>query len=333
MVLFIFFMAKIYGFVGSEKGILNYYSDYVKKFEDIDIIYKDLNNRLKKKEQKFLDNLPNKIKKEKKKLENIRNKKRAIIYKCDRDIKKIKNKIKIYKHNKKWFSILLGLFQIIIKKYFLKFFKLIKNRISEINQEKILFNWENNFKDIFNENNSDLIKKIEVFKKIKNDPYYPGALGELEVLNELSKLNDEYIILCGLNIELDSWVSYGDENYNLKSAQMDFVVISYKGIFLIEVKNWSNNYYCNQIRDFSPHEQVDRAGRVLYLFLKSKLKSDIVIQRKIKKILLPINNNIPYNPKYKSVFISNLRKINNFIIYSPDVFSKSDIKEIVKVLK
>jgi hypothetical protein len=112
---------------------------------------------------------------------------------------------------------------------------------------------------------------------------------------------------------------------------MDFVVISCKGVFLIEVKNWSDNY-CNQNINLSPYEQVDRAGKVLYNFLKSELEPDVTIQRKVNKILLPIKNNLPYNSEYKSILVSTLGEINNLICNKKNVLSEYEVKQIIEVL-
>lgn len=144
-------------------------------------------------------------------------------------------------------------------------------------------------------------------------------------------INEEYHILCGLNIELGSWHSYGGEKFNLKSAQMDFVLVSCKGIFLIEVKNWSKHYY-NKSTNLSPHEQLDRGGRVLYNFLGSKLEHNVAIQRNIKKILIPIQSNIPYNPDYKFVWVLRLDEINYFISSQRDVLSDYEVKRIIAIL-
>lgn len=57
---------------------------------------------------------------------------------------------------------------------------------------------------------------------------------------------------------------------NLKSAQMDLVVVCPKGVFMIEVKNWTDEYAQQNNRDLSPHEQTERAGRVLWIALQKK---------------------------------------------------------------
>ncbi|GEM_PF-2841344 len=324
-------MAKIYGCAESEKKTLDICPSSVKRYEDIDRIHRELNNRLKKESQDFFDKLPQKIKEEETILEMIRRDEKDTIQILDKKIKDIKDSIKIDKHNKKWFPVVFGFFQLLIQKHISKPLKIRKIKISEVKQKLFLVQWKENPEYFFNRQQSELINEIADFTKIKEDPQYSGAYGELKVLNELSKLNEEYTILCGLNIKLDKWHSYGSK-VNLKSAQMDFVVVSFKGVFLIEVKNWGSDYY-NQNKNFSPHEQLDRAGRVLYIFLKSELHYDVAIQRRINKILVPLKNNIPYNPNYESVLVSSLDKINDFISNRRDVLSDYEVKQIIDTIK
>jgi len=169
-------------------------------------------------------------------------------------------------------------------------------------------------------------RQLEKFEENKKDPFYPGAKGELEVLQTLSKLNDNYYVFCGLDIELRSWLSYQGER-NLKSAQMDFVVVSRRGVILIEVKNWSTKYL-KEHDQLSPHEQTERAGKVLWAFLQTGY-----INPRVTNILLPIQNNMKFNPDYKYVSISKLNEINSFIENRGIELSENAFNEIVDILR
>lgn len=171
-------------------------------------------------------------------------------------------------------------------------------------------------------------KQVNRFEKNKYDPFHAGASGELSVLDRLSKLSDDYHVLCGLNFELPNYVTYNGRK-NLKSAQMDFVVISQRGVILIEVKNWSTQYY-NQNDNLSPHEQVDRAGRVLWIALKSWRSPK---NPPVTSVLLSIQGNMKYNPNYKFVSVTDLNKINSFIEGRKEQFSEKEVQRIVDKLK
>ncbi len=77
---------------------------------------------------------------------------------------------------------------------------------------------------------------VRIFEKrpypsSKRSPKHSGKKGELKVLDKLSELDNSYYILCGMWIVLTN-----------KKAQIDFVVVSKRGIISIEVKNWSKEY-------------------------------------------------------------------------------------------
>ena len=112
-------------------------------------------------------------------------------------------------------------------------------------------------------------RQVDKFQYKKIGKLRTGTHGENDVIDELSKLDDNYHILCGIEIELPHWVTY-NQRKNLKSAQMDLVVVCPKGVFMIEVKNWSDKYVPSN-SNLSPYEQTERAGRVLWITLQNKL--------------------------------------------------------------
>ncbi len=171
-----------------------------------------------------------------------------------------------------------------------------------------------------------LKRQYTKFEKNWNDPFHAGAKGENKVLDKLSQLDDEYHVLCGVRIGLPYFISYNGKK-NLKSAQIDFVVASKKGVYAIEVKNWSDKYV-EQKNYFSPHEQAGRAGRLLWHVLKSWRKTP-----RVSSVVLSIKGNIKYDPKYKMVFVANINNINKFLENRNDALSDKEVRKIVKKLK
>jgi len=171
-----------------------------------------------------------------------------------------------------------------------------------------------------------LKRQYKKFEKNVDDPFHAGAKGENKVLEKLSQLGDEYHVLCGVRIGLPYFISYNGKK-NLKSAQIDFVVVSKKGVYVIEVKNWSDRYV-EQQNYFSPHEQAGRAGRLLWHFLKSWRR-----EPRVSSVVLSIKGNIKYDPNYKVVFVANIENINNFLEKRQDSLSEKEVKKIVKKLK
>ena len=170
------------------------------------------------------------------------------------------------------------------------------------------------------------IKKIE---ENTNSVEHKGARGEVLALEKLSELSDDYHIFCGVNKDLKKYVTYRRER-NLKSAQMDFVVVSKRGVSVIEVKNWSSHYYKNHY-GLRPHEQVDRAGRVLWISLKSSWFSPK--DPPISSVLLAIQGNINYEDDYGYVAVKNLNNINYYLQNRKEQFSDKEVSRLVGRVK
>lgn len=152
------------------------------------------------------------------------------------------------------------------------------------------------------------------------------AHGEKDVIDELSKLDDNYHVLGGMEIELEHWTTYNGQK-NLKSAQMDIVVVCPKGVFMIEVKNYTDEFAKKGNWKFSPYEQTDRAGRVLWIAMQ-----DIMTDCRITNVLLSIKGNLRYDNAFRFVNVAGLKTINDFITKKPDYLSKDEVNHIVENL-
>ena len=107
---------------------------------------------------------------------------------------------------------------------------------------------------------------------------------------------------------------------------MDFVVVSKRGVILIEVKNWSN-YFVKHHRGLSPHAQVERAGMVLWISLKSSWRSPR--NPKVTSVLLSVQNNMQFSDNYRFVNVKNLNNINTYIQNRYEIFIDSEVKRLV----
>lgn len=149
-----------------------------------------------------------------------------------------------------------------------------------------------------------------------------GKKGENLVMNKLSQLDDGHHIFSDVNIAMNKYITYNDER-NLRTAQIDFVVVSKKGVFVIEVKNWSRGFL-KQKQYFSPHEQVHRASRLLWIALKSSGNPSVT------SVLLSMGGIMRSDPKYKYVFVTDLEGINDFLQGGNDNLSQQDVDRIRK---
>jgi len=174
-------------------------------------------------------------------------------------------------------------------------------------------------------------RQINKIEKNKNTSLHSGAKGELRVLDILSKLDDDYHILCGPTLELPHYVTYNGKRC-LKSAQIDFVIVSKKGIQVIEVKNWTDTYIFKNRENggLEPHEQVNRAGRVMWISLKEWFQQD---NPNVSSVLLSIQGNMKYDPTYRFVAVKNLITILPWIEKKKDILSENDVKRIVTKLQ
>ena len=107
---------------------------------------------------------------------------------------------------------------------------------------------------------------------------------------------------------------------------MDAIVVSTKGVYLIEVKNWSDRFSINDVK-LNPYEQTERAGRILWIYLQSIRKGT-----NVKNVLLSIKKKFDYDYEFRSVYVSDLNKIRNLLETGSEQLSNNDVDVIVKNL-
>lgn len=191
-----------------------------------------------------------------------------------------------------------------------------------------------NFQDTVN--NSSLTDlqcfklKKETITKLNNTIY--GAIGEHKVENVLKKLSDDYILINDFCYSFPTPIKYNNDF--IKSIQIDHLLISQAGIFIIETKNWSNNSL-NNVDLRSPVQQILRTNYALFKLLDDnarKYSYNFARQhwgnRKIpiKNIIVFINN----TPKEQFQFIKilGINELISYIQYFNSSFSTNETESL-----
>lgn len=102
----------------------------------------------------------------------------------------------------------------------------------------------------------ELDRKKKVIDQIKTFIY--GAKGEQMVVNALAPLSDDYTLINDFTYTFNNGLKSKKDRLYIKSIQIDHLLISTAGIFIIETKNWSSDSLENSSLR-SPVEQVKRA--------------------------------------------------------------------------
>jgi hypothetical protein len=303
-------MAFIHGSTQTEKTLLEICPSFISRFEDIESHCIGLKRELSIKRRKFFRELPNEIKKNKRSLKNLHQKRLETQKIYEQNIQNSRTRLK----------------QIYLSKISWPF--AIKSHNKKIQLKEIEIELLNNEPDaVFDELNNEILETLANMREISISQNYFAAFGENEVLKELRKLDDNFHVFCDLKVQLPGFIRYRGEK-NLGSAQMDFVVVGRTGVFVIEVKNWKNEFFQNE-GVFSPHEQVDRAGLVLYIFLNNFLP----FKPNVSRVLLPIQQNLSYDSNFKYVSVVNLEHLNSFIRSKEKHLTDTEIEDVSLLLK
>src|SRR5690606_11666424 len=173
--------------------------------------------------------------------------------------------------------------------------------------------------------------KFKEFEHIKSVaaglyPLIAGAIGENKVTKELEKLSDNHVLINDFSLTFEKPIFTKRENDRIFSIQIDHLLVSQAGIFVIEAKNWSKASIARfDLR--SPVQQIRRTNFALYTILNGIRAGagDILEQHHWGNREIPIRNvvaMIHHRPKerFKHVAIKKLVELNGYINYFEPIF-------------
>ncbi|MBT3188035.1 MAG: NERD domain-containing protein [Anaerolineae bacterium] len=145
---------------------------------------------------------------------------------------------------------------------------------------------------------------IKSLQHIQKTPDLFGAIAEIELIENLTSLPQNYYILNDVFLDLGKSMRFDDKWR--RSAQVDTMVISPAGIFVVEVKNWSKTFIAsNDYHD--PYDQVKWAAYLCYKQTKIKTRS-----------IIAHTGNIPPKPQGSYAKVLRLNEVKNYIFYFDD---------------
>jgi len=168
-------------------------------------------------------------------------------------IRKVINYFKIRKHKKKIQS---------LKTDYENYPQLLRQKNDLIKRD--LEKTQKNF-DLIVESQCQVISsKVKLLEKALKSPDLAGGIAELELIDSLKTLPDNFYIINDAKLEVDRAIHF--DGAWLRSAQIDHFVVTPSGIFVIEVKNWSEKF--SRGGDyFDPYQQVKRSSYLCYTLI------------------------------------------------------------------
>lgn len=219
--------------------------------------------------------------------------------------------------------------------------KLINKMRRSIGKDRALLNsYRADRNNIIEERIRGKVEQLAATKEVvmSLQPIIAGAVGENLVVNEVKKLSNDYILINDFSLRFNPPIYNRKTNDRIFSIQIDHLLISRAGVFILETKNWSRKSV--QSLDLrSPIEQVRRSGYALYVLLNGK-KSDLNIRLgkhhwgsksiPIRNVVVMINERP--NEEFVHVKVKTLCELNGYIAYFNPIFSRSEVNEIAKGL-
>jgi hypothetical protein len=223
--------------------------------------------------------------------------------------------------------------------HFLKVFIITRQSNNFLSKKNNRLNYiTTNFIEAVNQSSSSqlqiLQQKKTVINQINNSIY--GAIGEQKVVNVLKNLSDDYILINDFICSFQPPIYNRKENDYIKSIQIDHVLVSPSGIFIIETKNWSGQSI-NNLNLHSPVQQVKRTNFALFKILADKitnlnLKKNHWGDRKIPiRNLIVFINNKPLE-EFQFVKILSLTQLISHVKYFTPSFTFDETQMIANFL-
>lgn len=203
------------------------------------------------------------------------------------------------------------------------------------NDEFFINEYETGKQNLIEKRAKSKIKELEYTREVLENSrnLISGAVGENLVVKEIKKLSDDYVLINDFSLIFSPPIFHKKYKQRIYSIQIDHLLISKAGIFIIETKNWSKSSV-NSINLRSPIKQIERSNFALYLYISKNfaLNEHHWGEQKIpiRNLIVMINNKPAADFKYVSIKL--LGELNDYIKYFEPVITEEQLNRIITKL-
>jgi Nuclease-related domain len=152
---------------------------------------------------------------------------------------------------------------------------------------------------------SDLDQAIVHFRSLLNSAELAGAEAELAVIDHLRTLPSSTVVFNDIRLKAARYIRFNGKA--LISAQIDHVVLTPAGVFIIETKRWSHRFV--ESGDFhNPFDQVSRANYLCYDLLRKRFGKTRV------RSIIACGGSLPDAPRESFVKVVRPESLTSYIL-------------------
>jgi len=152
---------------------------------------------------------------------------------------------------------------------------------------------------------SDLDRAIAHVQSLLNSAELAGAEAELAVIDRLRTLPSSAVVFNDVRLKATRYIRFN--GVALISAQIDHVVLTPAGVFVIETKRWSPRFV-ESGRFHNPFDQVSRANYLCYDLLRGKFGKTRV------RSILACDGSLPDPPRESYIKVIRPERLTSYIL-------------------
>ena len=167
---------------------------------------------------------------------------------------------------------------------------------------------------------SRLSYQLYGIEQLSASPELIGASAELAVIDELKRLPADHVVINDVQLKSRRYIRF--DGKPLQSAQIDHLILSPAGVFVVETKCWSKGFAAHG-NYHNPFDQVRRASYLCHVVMKDSFGSI-----KVRSIIACVGHLMANNKEKDYVKILRINELNGYIAWfkkeeiSPDRLSR-----------